>query len=161
MSDFENDGDILEEEEEEEELIIEDEPEEEDDEKMEDEGNIDNIDEDEFENMDEEADDEEDDDLVLIEESEEKNKKNEKKNVTVPFITKYEYPKIIAIRAQQIANGSPIYIDVKNVKDKTPMNIAELEFQQGKLNNIVIKRKLPNGKVEIRKISDLKFYSFY
>lgn len=133
-------------------------------EKMEDDNDIDNINEDEFENSeddDEKKDDEDDDDDVDIIEIKEKVKINKSKNITVPFITKYEYPKIISIRAQQIASGSPIYIDITDIKDKTPMNIAEIEFKEGKLNNMIIKRVLPNGNIEIRKLSELKFYSFY
>jgi DNA-directed RNA polymerase subunit K/omega len=135
-------------------------------EKMEDDNDIDNINEDEFENSEDDDekkddDDDDDDDDVDIIEIKEKVKINKSKNITVPFITKYEYPKIISIRAQQIASGSPIYIDITDIKDKTPMNIAEIEFKEGKLNNMIIKRVLPNGNIEIRKLSELKFYSFY
>ena len=153
-------------EDEEEDIIIEDEPEEEDNEKMEEEGDIDNIDEDEFENEDEEEEEELDkedgnDDIDVIEIVEEVIKKEEKKNITVPFITKYEYPKILSIRAQQIAEGSPIFLDDKNIKNKSAIDIAELEFKNGKLNNLIIKRKLPNGRVESIRLSELKFYEFY
>lgn len=151
-----------------EELLIEDEDQEEG-ENMQEEGDIDNIDEDEFENEEEEEEelDKEDgnDDIDVIEIKEENKKKEETvesdNNITVPFITKYEYPKILSIRAQQIAEGSPIFLENVDLKDKTPINIAELEFKHGKLNNFIIKRKLPNGKVENIRVSDLKFYEFY
>ena len=136
----------------------------EEDEKLEAAGDIDDIDEDEFEvdiNEDDEDDEDVDIDVLDIEENEEKLEIEDK--ITVPFITKYEYPKIISTRAQQIANGAPIFIDINDLRlsKKKPMEIAELELKLGKLNNIRIKRVLPNGKIEIRKLSELKFYSFY
>ena len=167
MSSVDFDADFEDEIDEEEDLLIEDEEVIDEDEKLDDECAMDKVDQDEFE-IDIEDDEEEieiDIDVLDIEEKiEEKDeKKDEKKNITVPFITKYEYPKIISTRAQQIAAGSPIFIDVnhEDLKKQKPMEIAELELKQGKLNNIKIKRVLPNGKVEIRKLSELKFYSFY
>lgn len=160
--DFEDIIDI----EEEDVVILDDEEEIDDDEKLETGGDIDDVDEDEFEvELDnEEEDDEEDIDIDVLDIEEKTDIKiDEKKHITVPFITKYEYPKIISTRAQQIASGSPIFIDINDneLKKKKPMEIAELELKQGKLNNIKIKRILPNGIVEIRKLSELKFYSFY
>lgn len=136
------------------------------DEKLEAPGDIDDVDEDEFEVEVENDDDDEEEDIdidVLDIEEKKEDEKSETKNITVPFITKYEYPKIISTRAQQIASGSPIFIDIDDIelKKKKPMEIAELELKQGKLNNIKIKRILPNGKIEMRKLSELKFYSFY
>ena len=156
-----SDSDVLIDDEEDDVLIDEDE-EEDDDEKLEDDIEID---EEEFDKDEEEdyEDKEEDEDIDIDIEDDIKINKNIPSNnfITVPFITKYEYPKIISTRAQQIANGSPIYIDIKNIKNKNPMNIAEIEFKEGKLNNFIIIRTLPNGKVEKRKLSELKLYSFY
>jgi len=157
--DFENvdlmeDDDII--------ILDQDDVEEDENEKLEEECDMDKVNQDEFETKKDDDDDDEDDiDLVEIEEIKTKEKISKKTNITVPFITKYEYPKIISIRSQQIANGSPIFVDVSTLKDKTPMNIAELEFKKGKLNNMIIKRPLPNGTFEMRRISDLKFYDFY
>lgn len=158
-----SDSDVLIDDEEDDVLIDEDE-EEDDDEKLEDDIEID---EEEFDKEKDEEEDyedkEEDEDIDIDIEDDIKINKNIPSNnfITVPFITKYEYPKIISTRAQQIANGSPIYIDIKNIKNKNPMNIAEIEFKEGKLNNFIIIRTLPNGKVEKRKLSELKLYSFY
>ena len=166
MSSVDFDADFEDEIDDEEELlIIDDEEVIDEDEKLDDECAMDKVDQDEFE-IDIDDDEEEIDiDVLDIEEKEEKEESIEDKkiNITVPFITKYEYPKIISTRAQQIAAGSPIFIDVnhEDLKKQKPMEIAELELKQGKLNNIKIKRVLPNGKVEIRKLSELKFYSFY
>lgn len=151
-----------------EDIVIIDTDEIDDDEKLEATGDIDDVDEDEFEIEIEDGDDGEDGDdididVLDIEEKIEEVKINDDKFITVPFITKYEYPKIISTRAQQIASGSPIFINIDDneLKKKKPMEIAELELKLGKLNNIKIKRILPNGKIEIRLLSELKFYSFY
>lgn len=141
------------------ESLIEESSKNDDDENLEDiEVNIE--DEEELELKDDEEDEEDDDEDLHILEIKEKVYKNTN-NITVPFITKYEYPKIISIRAQQIAKGAPIYINIEQLKIKNPINIAELEFKSGKLNNMIIKRKLPNGNIELRKISELNFYEFY
>jgi len=144
---------------EDEDVILIDECEDED-EKLDDECDIDKV---EFEVDAEIDDDQEEIDIDVLDIIEQKKEDQEKKNITVPFITKYEYPKIISTRAQQIASGSNIFIDINDheLTKKKPMEIAELELKRGKLNNIKIKRILPNGKVEIRKLSELKFYSFY
>ena len=131
------------------------------------EGNIDNIDEDEMEGEFDE--DKEDEDIQMNEdlEFEEDEKKEEEttNKFTVPFLTKYEYPKIIALRSQQISQRSPVFVDLEELKKKykkiTPIIIAEEEFKQGKLNNIKIKRRLPNGKIEERRLTELKILSFY
>lgn len=143
-----------------EELVIEDE-ESDENEKMEEEGDIDNIDEDEFSDKNEDEETEESEDIIEI--IEEKRIEINKDNVTVPFITKYEYPKILAIRSQQIASGAPIYLDEKkhNLLNKKPLEVAEMELKEGWLNNIIIKRKLPNGKIERRRLSELKIIDFY
>jgi len=68
-------------------------------------------------------------------------------------LTKYERVRIIGIRAKQIMMGANIL--VKGVENKTPTEIAELELK----HNMVpfkIKRKLPNGKFEIWKLSELE-----
>ena len=157
-------------EDEEEDIILEENEEDEEEEKVE--GDIDEIDEDEFENEEDEDDDEDDEkkdelqdeDIDILLEDLNDMKIDTTSFITVPFITKYEYPKILSIRAQQIAsNYSQIYIDIsdKDINKIDPLEIAEMEFNQGKLNNMIIERILPNGIIEKRKLSELKFYSFY
>jgi len=68
-------------------------------------------------------------------------------------MSKYEKVRIIGIRAKQIMTGANILI--KGVENKTPTEIAELEL----INNMVpfkIKRRLPNGRYEIWKLSELE-----
>lgn len=67
-------------------------------------------------------------------------------------LTSFEKTKIIGLRADQISNGSPIYIDIENVK-KDALSIAEAELKQGKIP-LVIHRTFPNGKVVSIKVKD-------
>lgn len=144
-------------------IILDEEEEEDEDEKLEEECDVDKVNQDEFEIELDDNDEDEEIDIDVLDIEEKVETEEVKKNITVPFITKYEYPKIISTRAQQIACGAPILIDINDpkLKKKKPMEIAELELATGKLNNIKIKRVLPNGKIEMRKLSELKFYSFY
>jgi len=68
-------------------------------------------------------------------------------------LTKYERVRIIGIRAKQIMMGANIL--VKGVENKTPTEIAELELKHNMIP-FKIKRKLPNGKFEIWKLSELE-----
>jgi DNA-directed RNA polymerase I, II, and III subunit RPABC2 len=73
--------------------------------------------------------------------------------ITMNRLTKYERVRIIGIRTKQIMTGANILI--KGIDGKTPSEIAELELK----HNMVpfkIKRKLPNGKFEIWKLSELE-----
>jgi len=75
------------------------------------------------------------------------------KRITINRMSKYEKVRIIGIRAKQIMTGANILI--KGVENKTPTEIAELEL----INNMVpfkIKRRLPNGRYEIWKLSELE-----
>lgn len=47
-------------------------------------------------------------------------------------ITKYEKARIIGIRAEQIANGSPVFVKIDNIEQLNPIQIAEKEFESGK-----------------------------
>jgi DNA-directed RNA polymerase subunit K/omega len=47
-------------------------------------------------------------------------------------ITKYEKARIIGIRAEQIANGSPFFVKIDNIEQLNPIQIAEKEFESGK-----------------------------
>lgn len=132
--------------EDEKELIIED--------INEDEENIDTIDDDyyyDFEKINEEDigsdyDDILEDDII--------NEHVTNKKKTFNFLTKYEKNYIMGIRINQIINGSPLFIDYDK---NTPFDIFEIvktELYQKKLP-FKIKRKLPNGNIEIWNLKDL------
>ena len=87
-----------------------------------------------------------------------------KKTSTINRLTKYEKTRIIGIRATQIQNGmSPVFIkDGKQIdipdeyKDiiKSSVDIAKLELKL-KSCPLIIKRKLPSGKVKKFTVQEL------
>ena len=74
------------------------------------------------------------------------NKLNDEK-ISQPYLTKYEYAKIIGIAAQQIESGRKPLIDNLPLSYVNPIEIAEYELKQKK-TPIIIKRKLPNNVCE-------------
>jgi DNA-directed RNA polymerase subunit K/omega len=84
-------------------------------------------------------------------EKEEKVEDNQR--ITINRMTKYEKVRIIGIRAKQIMTGANILI--KGVENKTPSEIAELELKYNMIP-FKIKRRLPNGRCEIWKLSELE-----
>ncbi len=80
------------------------------------------------------------------------------KKTTLPILTKYERQFLLGYRVQQIVNGSIVLIDVEKLKkEKKEINvrmIAEQELLEKKIP-FKIKRKLPNGTIEIWDIEDL------
>ena len=64
------------------------------------------------------------------------------KKISQPYLTKYEYAKIIGIAAQQIESGRKPLVKPP-ASYRHPIEIAEYELKQKKIP-IIIKRKLPN-----------------
>ena len=85
------------------------------------------------------------------EEKEEQVPDNER--ITINRMTKYEKVRIIGIRAKQIMTGANILI--KGVENKNPTEIAELELKYNMIP-FKLKRRLPNGRYEIWKLSELE-----
>lgn len=79
------------------------------------------------------------------------------KNITEPILTKYEYTKILGMRAQQIANNSEPLIKVTKDLDN-PIAIAKEEIRQRK-SPIILKRKIGEDQYEYWKLEDLKNYN--
>lgn len=115
--------------------------------------------------------DDEDDGLNIIEEEDEENEEdiinndvefddgdNKEKKIlekkTFNYLTKYERCFILGLRIQQIMNNSPIFINTQDLEIVNPFNIAYEELMQKKIP-FKIKRKLPNGNVEIWDLNDL------
>lgn len=72
---------------------------------------------------------------------------------TVPFITRYEYARVIGERAMQINSGAKPMVEVpEHIVDGYV--IAVKEFEQKKMP-FILKRPLPNGGCEYWKLSDL------
>jgi DNA-directed RNA polymerase subunit K/omega len=77
--------------------------------------------------------------------------KNGYKN-KIKKITKYELPTIIGFRATQIANGSPVLVEVPDYMTDT-LQIAEYEFKKG-ATPFIIKKRVGTG-FEYWKLEDL------
>lgn len=86
------------------------------------------------------------------------------KKRTLPILTKYEKTLLISSRAQQIANGSEILIDINTIinlldeQEKISLDIAkQIAYEELRLQRIpfIIRRPLPNNTDEYWKVSDL------
>jgi DNA-directed RNA polymerase subunit K/omega len=77
---------------------------------------------------------------------------------TYPFITKYEYARIVGIRSKQLNNGADPFIKLaRGVIDG--FTIAKLEMDAKKVP-FIIARPLPNGSREYWKVQDLEMIHF-
>ena len=72
---------------------------------------------------------------------------------TPPFLTKFEKARIIGLRMQQIASGSPILVNTEGVK--TLREVVEKEIIERKIP-LIIARILPNNKREYWKIDEFQ-----
>lgn len=78
--------------------------------------------------------------------------------VTYPYYTKYEYTALLAMRAQQLAEGAVPMIDIQGMTTSDPLfvwNVAKREIENGKLP-YVIRRQLPDGNAEFWDAQELK-----
>jgi len=75
-------------------------------------------------------------------------------HTTLPILTKYEYTRILGIRASQIEKGAPLFIEVPDTMIDSYL-IAKDELHQKKLP-FIIKRPIPNGSIEYWKLGDLE-----
>jgi DNA-directed RNA polymerase I, II, and III subunit RPABC2 len=73
---------------------------------------------------------------------------------SLPFLTKYEYTKILGVRATQIENGAAPMIPVDDTVHDAYL-IAKEELLQKK-TPIIIKRPIPNSIIEYWKLEDLE-----
>ena len=70
--------------------------------------------------------------------------------VTRPYYTKYEFTALVAMRAQQIAEGAKPLVCLEGLKTSDPMfvwNVARREVEQQKLP-FLIRRQMPDGTSE-------------
>lgn len=80
-----------------------------------------------------------------------------KNNISEPILTKYEYTKILGMRAQQLAMGAEALIEVTEDLNDVVL-IAEEELRQRK-TPVIIQRNIGVNKYEYWKIEDLAVYS--
>lgn len=75
-------------------------------------------------------------------------------HMTIPFLTKFEYTRILGMRTKQINNGAKPFIKVpEGIIDG--YLIAEREIREKKLP-FIVKRPIPNGGCEYWKLEDLE-----
>jgi DNA-directed RNA polymerase subunit K/omega len=75
-------------------------------------------------------------------------------HTTIPILTKFEYTRILGIRATQIENGAPLFMKIdKSIIDSYV--IARMELEAKKLP-FILRRPLPGGKMEYWRLSDLE-----
>lgn len=128
--------------------IEKEEDKEEDDKEEEKEGKDENQDEVEIE-----EEDENDQGVLILPEKNEKVKslKNTKR-ITMKWMTKYEYARIVGMRAVQISKGSKPNVDISGLKD--PIEIAKKEIKEKKVP-LIIRRTLPDGRYEDWSVNEL------
>jgi DNA-directed RNA polymerase I, II, and III subunit RPABC2 len=86
--------------------------------------------------------------------------RDEKQNIadprhrTLPILTKYEYTRILGVRAGQVEQGASLFIKVPDTLIDSYL-IAKEELHQKKLP-FIIKRPIPNGTIEYWKLEDLE-----
>tara|TARA_B100000963_G_scaffold362057_1_gene402889 strand:- start:21692 stop:22204 length:513 start_codon:yes stop_codon:yes gene_type:complete len=75
-------------------------------------------------------------------------------HTTLPILTRYEKAKVLGIRSSQINSGAEPFIDIpSHIIDG--ITIAKLELEQ-KAIPFIIRRNIPNGKIEYWNIEDLE-----
>lgn len=75
-------------------------------------------------------------------------------HTTLPLLTKYEYTRILGVRASQINSGASLFVEVDDSVIDGYL-IAKEELKSKKVP-FIIKRPLPNGKMEFWKLEDLE-----
>jgi DNA-directed RNA polymerase I, II, and III subunit RPABC2 len=80
--------------------------------------------------------------------------KQNDKRISNPFLTKYEYTRLVGVRAQQLSRGAIPLVDCKDLT--RTLDIAEKELKERKIP-LMIKRLLPGKKYELWKIEELIF----
>ena len=77
-------------------------------------------------------------------------------HTTIPILTRYEFAKVIGLRAKQLNHGSTPFIDNLDPNIIDGYTIAIQEFKLKKIPYI-IKRPLPNGINEYWNVKDLEY----
>lgn len=77
---------------------------------------------------------------------------------TREFFTKYELTALVAMRAQQLAEGAKPLVDTKGLKISDPQfirHVAIREIEQQKLP-FIIRRRFPDGTSEYWNVQDME-----
>lgn len=76
------------------------------------------------------------------------------RHTTLPILTKYEYTRILGVRANQVEQGAALFVTVPDTLMDSYL-IAKEELHQKKLP-FILKRPIPNGTIEYWKLEDLE-----
>ena len=76
-------------------------------------------------------------------------------HTTIPWLTKYEFSKILGQRIKQLNEGNKPYINIETNNNIDNYYIAEKEIRDKKIP-FIIKRPMPNGGCEYWKLDDLQ-----
>lgn len=70
-------------------------------------------------------------------------------------LTKFEKVRIISIRAQQIATGSPLFLEENEIPEglTDPIELAKLELEKGRLPILI--RRSEGDRVSLIRLKDL------
>ena len=81
-----------------------------------------------------------------------------KPRITREYFTKYEYTALVALRAQQLADGAKPLVGLEGLKPGDPMfvwHVAKREVEQRKLP-FIIRRQLPDSTAEFWSVQELE-----
>ena len=73
--------------------------------------------------------------------------------ITMPYMTKFEKAKLLGVRAEMIASGDKPMVEIVG-KVNNAYEIALMELKQKKIP-LIIRRTLPNGKIEDWRVEEL------
>ena len=76
------------------------------------------------------------------------------RHTTLPILTKYEYTRILGVRANQVEQGAALFVTVPDTLMDSYLSAKE-ELHQKKLP-FILKRPIPNGTIEYWKLEDLE-----
>jgi DNA-directed RNA polymerase I, II, and III subunit RPABC2 len=81
-------------------------------------------------------------------------------HTTAPFLNKYEKTRILGIRAAQLENNAPSFLEDEKLTGLiNGIDIARLELEEQKIP-FIVRRPLPDGTSEYWRVQDLEDVNF-
>jgi len=82
--------------------------------------------------------------------------------ISLPWMTKYEFDQLIGLRTMHLSRGAIPMVDIPaNFQIKTNMELRKIAIQELKEQKLpyIIKRSLPNGKIEYWPVAKLQLHA--
>ena len=82
--------------------------------------------------------------------------------ISLPWMTKYEFDQVIGLRTMHLSRGAIPLVDVpEDFKIETNMALRAIAIEELESKNLpyIVKRSLPNGKVEYWPVSKLSLHA--